>query len=90
MKSSLKKEEKNSEDTSSSSSIKCVWFNEIFVREYPIILGDNPLAITGIPITIDWQFQKEFKFDTDSFELYRPQRKQKNELKLPSEKRVEL
>ena len=70
--------------------MKKVWFDQLEVREYPMILGDNPATSEGAPVTIDWEFQNEFLVDVEYFELYRPSRKSKDHFKLSSKRRVEL
>ena len=35
------------------SATKQVTFGDLTIREFPIIMGDNP-ACTGCPITMDW------------------------------------
>ena len=74
----------------SRSAPKKTWFDSIYVREFPIILGDNPSAAEGVPITIDWKHQKEVILDVEYFELYRPERRRKKELKICPFERVEL
>jgi hypothetical protein len=84
MKSCLKKEEEG------PGPMKKVCFDQIQVREMPIILGDNPAVSAGVPITIGWKFQKEITVEVDYFEFYRPQRRKKEKLRLSNKKRVEL
>lgn len=70
---------------------KKVWFDQIQVREHAIILGDNPSTTEGIPITIDWDYQKETLLDVEYFELYRPERRRyKNKLRLAPQRRAQL
>ena len=35
---------------------KKVCFASVHVREYPIILGDNPTCSSGPPVTLDWEY----------------------------------
>lgn len=49
-----------------SSLEKSVTFGDIEIRDYPIILGDNP-ACTGCPISIDWKSTSQ---QTRNMELY--------------------
>jgi hypothetical protein len=69
---------------------KKVWFRLIQVREMPIILGDNPAVSDGVPITIDWKFQKESSVELDEFEFFRPERRRREHLQLSTKKRFEL
>ena len=41
------------------TSKKSVRFSSVFIREYPMILGDHPAAINGPPVTIDWNYHLE-------------------------------
>ena len=84
MKSCFKKEMEN------SGPMKRVGFNYIEVKEYPIILGDNPSISDGIPVTIGWKPQKTIMLELEYFELYRPDRKPPKEMKLSSEDRTYL
>ena len=52
----------------SSQEGKEVTFGDLTIREYPIILGDNP-ACTGVPITIDWDYYADTG-TTRNLELY--------------------
>lgn len=63
------------EGNSRSGPTKKVWFDQIHVREYPIILGDNPSTVEGAPITIGWKPQHEMTLEIEYFELYRPKRR---------------
>jgi hypothetical protein len=69
---------------------KKVWFNQIIVLEFPIILGDNPTPIDGIPITIGWEPQKMSMMDIHSFELSRPAPRTRAQLRLSAVRRVEM
>jgi hypothetical protein len=41
------------------------------IREFPIILGDNPSATVGPPICIDWEPQGESTANLDVYEYLR-------------------
>ncbi|CAJ1948579.1 unnamed protein product [Cylindrotheca closterium] len=45
-----------------------VTFSNIKVRTYPICVGDNPACSDGVPLAIDWQYQKEYNFTVDYYE----------------------
>lgn len=49
-----------------------VSFSQIHIREYPIIVGDNPSVLTGTPVTIDWEFVEEMEFAVDEYEQGKP------------------
>lgn len=47
---------------------KMVHFHDVMIREYPIIIGDNPSVSGGTPLTIDWKFVSETSIDFDVYE----------------------
>jgi hypothetical protein len=67
-----------------------VSFSQIKIREYPIIVGDNPSIITGVPITIDWEFVHEVDFSVDDYEAARPQPRTMLELRIPGRNRDDI
>lgn len=71
---------------------KGVTFDTLEVREFPIILGDNPSCEGGPPLTIDWGFDPDthFAIDIEQFELMRGVRRTSDKLKLdrPTRERV--
>lgn len=64
---------------------KRVEFAFLEVREYPVVLGDNPSVLEGPPITIDWGHDPstEFVLDVNTFERMRGNRRTSAELVLP-------
>ena len=74
----------------SSNKIKRVSFDQIQVREHAIILGDNPTAALGVPITIDWKPQYQVSFSVDAIEKSRQYQRNVEELRLPTEARADL
>jgi len=64
---------------------KRVEFTFLEVREYPVVLGDNPSVTEGPPITIDWGYDPSTKFvlDINSFERMRGNRRPACDLVLP-------
>jgi len=63
-------------DTESSSTIPrdtLVSFSQIQIREYPMIVGDNPSILTGVPVTIDWEHVEEMEFQLEDYEAARVQ-----------------
>jgi len=47
------------------------------VREYPMVLGDNPSCCEGPPVTLDWAHDPKTMFilDVDTFEKLRGERR---------------
>ena len=67
-----------------------VGFSDIFIREYPITIGDNPGGLCGPPLTIEWQHQAENRLAVDDYEKSRPNRRRGREMIMPSNLRVDL
>ena len=61
-----------------------VHFSSVQIREYPVLMGDNPGGVTGPPLTIDWEHQSENDFPIDSYEKDHPHRRSGNEMQIPS------
>ncbi len=47
---------------------KEVCFASVQVREYPMILGDNPSCTSGPPLTLDWDHNAELSCTIDEWE----------------------
>lgn len=78
-----------SRQSSGTGVRKKVFFDEIRIQEYPIILGDNPAVSCGAPITIDWESSNCSIVDLDFFEFCRtPQRKNRKKLILSVRRRA--
>eukprot|EP00429_Kryptoperidinium_foliaceum_P047022 CAMPEP_0176100856 /NCGR_PEP_ID=MMETSP0120_2-20121206/50586_1 /TAXON_ID=160619 /ORGANISM="Kryptoperidinium foliaceum, Strain CCMP 1326" /LENGTH=228 /DNA_ID=CAMNT_0017434905 /DNA_START=88 /DNA_END=774 /DNA_ORIENTATION=- len=76
-------------DTRPGASKK-VFFDEIHVQEYPIILGDNPAVSSGAPITIGWDSFNSQTVDLDFFEYCRtPDRRGRKKLILSVRRRAQ-
>ena len=67
-----------------------VTFGTVTLREYPIILGDNPGGWRGPPLTIDWQHQGEILATVDKYEQCRPKIRTATEFQIPAEVRHKL
>lgn len=63
--------------SSSSSSLlnknkkKSVTFGSVSVREYAIVLGDNPSVSRGAPISLGWDYFSTSMIDLDEYEIER-------------------
>lgn len=71
--------------------LKKVIFDEIGVREYAIILGDNPAVSEGVPLTIPWKYHSSYSMDIDLFERIRSpaRRRGRKQLMISSMRRVQ-
>jgi len=47
---------------------KKVRFSHIEVRQYPMILGDNPSVSSGPALTIDWEYFSEAQFSIEHYD----------------------
>mmetsp|Transcript_43393 Transcript_43393/g.104874 ORF Transcript_43393/g.104874 Transcript_43393/m.104874 type:complete len:185 (-) Transcript_43393:75-629(-) len=85
-------ESKTSDEPTGNSSEKksAVGFANIQIREYPIIVGDNPSIMTGTPITIDWTHVDEFDCSVDDYERTKPKSRNMMELRLPARNRDDI
>jgi len=70
---------------------KEVIFDDITVREYPQILGDNPMVTAGPPVTLAWNYQNEYTMDFNLYECSRSveKRRSSGRLSISPKKRVE-
>lgn len=83
--------EKGNDDLDNSSGDKSVRFSRVVVRDYSLCLGDNPSVSRGVPISIDWDYDKERSYEINKYECDRFARRRKSEeLKLPSLQRIQL
>mmetsp|Transcript_18582 Transcript_18582/g.46088 ORF Transcript_18582/g.46088 Transcript_18582/m.46088 type:complete len:218 (-) Transcript_18582:194-847(-) len=68
-----------------------VRFSSVAVRDYSMTIGDNPSVSRGVPISLGWEYDKEHSYDINKFEDDRcGERRESEELKLPSLQRVQL
>ena len=55
-------------DTNKMASIK---FGTVTIREYPMVVGDNPSVTKGVPVTIAWEHLSEVSIDCIKYETVR-------------------
>ena len=67
--SSISLEERSSarQTLRSKKSTQISW-GSVHLREFPIIPGDNPAAIGGVPVTIDWEHVDEIEIPLEELE----------------------
>jgi hypothetical protein len=58
-------------------SSKSVSFGDVQVREFPMILGDNPACSSGAPVSIDWDHVDEFTLTVNDAKSARSGRSKK-------------
>jgi len=71
LKSCLKDPTRMGKTLSQEYNLKRVIFDDVEVREYPQILGDNPAVSEGVPLTIMWNYQNRYNMSVDLFEATR-------------------
>jgi hypothetical protein len=69
---------------------KKVGFSVLQMREYPILIGDNPAVSRGVPLTIDWAHDGEVTASIDEYEYSRGTPRSMLELRLPPSMRTEM
>ncbi len=70
----------------SSSLRKSVRFENVEIREYDVVLGDNPSCSNGPPISLGWGYDgdQQVHLPLDTFEQYRDgKRRALHEMKVP-------
>ena len=75
---------------SDAKTQKVVSFKTLSIREYDLIIGDNPSCSVGLPITLGWNHTDDKIIDIDYYETNRKPRRKPSEFKLASDIRLEL
>jgi len=57
-----------------------IHFGQVCVRDYDMILGDNPSVGYGPPVTIDWDYVEFNPIQMDEYEFHRPPRRSLREM----------
>lgn len=87
-KSSLKSLDGSSARRLGNNSVR---FSSVAIRDYSVCIGDNPSVSRGIPISLGWDYDQEQSYDINKFEDGRfEERRDSEELKLPSLERVQM
>lgn len=68
---------------------KSVGFDRIYMRFYSIEIGDSLNCSIGCPITLGWDYSEE-QVGIDDYEASRNRRRNREDLRLPSEERRQL
>jgi len=67
-----------------------VSFRNLEIREYPIIVGDNPSVSSGVPICIDWIYIEGQPQSLEEYEELRHSRRSLSEMKIPATVRAQM
>ncbi|KAL3925712.1 MAG: hypothetical protein SGILL_000219 [Bacillariaceae sp.] len=71
-------------------SAKHVAFGDLQIREYPLILGDNPACSDGCPISIGWKPQATYERNLDFYEYSKNSKRKGKCRKVSVQKRAQL
>ncbi|KAG7342837.1 hypothetical protein IV203_020781 [Nitzschia inconspicua] len=67
-----------------------VQFSTVEIRNYRMVLGDNPSVTSGVPVTLDWLYDECMVCDVSDYEDSRPPRRDRAQMMLPAEYRARL
>lgn len=67
-----------------------VSFSNISMRNYPLVLGDNPSVSYGPPTTLAWDFEETHEIELEAYEKHRPPRRKPREMLLNYYQRKEI
>ncbi|CAB9519816.1 expressed unknown protein [Seminavis robusta] len=67
-----------------------VSFAKLHIREFPRRPGCNPGCRIGVSLELDWEIQDEQTIGIDEYETSRPTRRDRGELNIPSEMRMQM
>lgn len=67
-----------------------IGFANVQIREYARRMGDNPGCRCGVSLTLEWEVQAEVTVTLDAYEETRPARRDRSEMCLPAEVRMEM
>lgn len=81
-----------SDDDDSSYNMRKVFFDEVEIREYKQILGDNPAVTEGVPLGLDWDYQTQYRINLEMYEFTRAsvRRKSRKKLMISSKRRLRI
>jgi hypothetical protein len=66
-----------------------VRFGHVSIRQYPVIVGDNPAVSGGPPLSIGWEYDDEVTLDVVEYEEQRPPRRKGREMLVPTDVRTD-
>ena len=67
-----------------------VSFRNITIREYPMIIGDNPSVSSGPPLTVAWDFDELGTIPLNDYEHHRPIRRSAEQMTIPKMERLKI
>mmetsp|Transcript_10889 Transcript_10889/g.18416 ORF Transcript_10889/g.18416 Transcript_10889/m.18416 type:complete len:238 (-) Transcript_10889:156-869(-) len=71
------------DNDNNSEELREIRFEKVEVRDYPLILGDNPSVTDGPPLSIDWDHAGEYAVSVEEYENTRPPRRHKKNMVVP-------
>ena len=86
----LEGDDKEASTTTTTTACTTIGFAQVQIREYARRMGDNPGCRCGVSLTLDWDVQSEVSIDLDKYEETRPTRRDRSEMILPPEVRMQM
>lgn len=74
----------------STPSAVPVTFDNIEVREYSVVIGDNPSCTSGPPVSIGWSYNEGFVIGVEEYETRRQKRRNFLQMAMPRTVREEM
>jgi hypothetical protein len=81
IRSAMKTADPNSDESKRRRRHQKLCFADLFIREYPLILGDNPYCV-GAPLQLSWKPSLETVVDIDFYEFTRDARRGRKKMHL--------
>ena len=78
------------EEDDKETPYSTIGFAQVHIREYARRMGDNPGCRCGVSLTLDWDVQSDVSIDLDQYEETRPTRRDRSEMILPPEVRMQM
>lgn len=69
---------------------RTVSFHTVQIREFAMILGDNPGTPFGPPLAMDWDAQASYELPFEDYEATKPAARVKSQCALPPSARIEI
>ena len=76
------------EDAGRDASSTSLRFGTVTIREYPMVVGDNPSVTKGVPVTIAWEHLSEVSIDCIKYETVRIKNSEKGRKRNMQEMRM--
>jgi hypothetical protein len=78
------------DEMNTNTKSKSVQFSALQIRSFPMILGDHPCCMTGLPVSLDWDHTKEEVVPIEEYESNREARSSRSSLRMDQSTRSEI